>query len=565
MRTRTYLLLLFFLGFLVYSSALFNNFVGDDDLQIVRNTQVHSIINFPNFFTSGTYETAGDTQTVGLFYRPLMTTVYSLLYTFFGPNPFAFHLFQILLQITNAVLLYYFLKYFLAEVTSFFCSLFFLIHPINVEAAVHSANLQEMLFFFFGMAALLLLQRVKENKNIISVLLLLLFSLLSKETGILFLAVSGVYYKMFGKNKRRFSFLVFGSIIILIIYVIFRYGLAHMYLATTSIAPITHAPLLQRLTNIPAILFYYLKIFFFPMDMAAVQFWMIRTISFRNFFIPLFFDAWFFVVFYSGFLWIKRKRRVYTKTYLFFSIWFMLGIILHVQILPLDATVADRWFYFPFVGIIGMSGILIQELKITKKYVKLTVTILILILCFLSILSFLRVLQWRDELTLYSHDIHTAPGNFIIDNEYASALIKNDQFEEAKKYLSESIKEYPYSANLNNMAIVYASERNINMADQYFQKAILRSDNFSIYENYANFLLYYKNPASAILFTKQALVKFPVSPGLWLSLGKAEYIEGATQAAITAVKKSYIIQPNAMTESTYKRMEQSIQLPKLKL
>ena len=147
MRNRTYILILCFVGLIAYAMVLRNGFVGDDDIQIVRNLPVHSISNFFNFFTTSTYENAGNDSIVGIFYRPFMMMSFSSMYFLFGPNPAMFHLVQLILQIANAVLLYHFLKRFLKEPTAFVCSLLFLIHPINVEAVVYSANLQEVLFF----------------------------------------------------------------------------------------------------------------------------------------------------------------------------------------------------------------------------------------------------------------------------------------------------------------------------------------------------------------------------------------------------------------------------------
>jgi len=42
-------------GLIVYLPSLFNNFVGDDFLQIVNNTTVHSLRNFFQFFSGSTF------------------------------------------------------------------------------------------------------------------------------------------------------------------------------------------------------------------------------------------------------------------------------------------------------------------------------------------------------------------------------------------------------------------------------------------------------------------------------------------------------------------------------
>src|SRR5476651_1982368 len=111
MRIKTAVLLLIITGLIIYFPALFNGFVGDDYQQIVNNTQIHSLTNFPHYFTGSTYESGGADRITGLFYRPLMLTSFAILYSLFGVNPLPFHLLQVLLHIANTILLVLFLRY----------------------------------------------------------------------------------------------------------------------------------------------------------------------------------------------------------------------------------------------------------------------------------------------------------------------------------------------------------------------------------------------------------------------------------------------------------------------
>src|SRR5579872_2675138 len=94
------------IGLLVYSNSLFNGFVGDDLGQIIDNPTVHSIVNIFTFFTSSTFYNGGLQYLIGVYYKPLLLTFYSLVYTFFGPNYIMFHLFQVTLCIANTVILF---------------------------------------------------------------------------------------------------------------------------------------------------------------------------------------------------------------------------------------------------------------------------------------------------------------------------------------------------------------------------------------------------------------------------------------------------------------------------
>src|SRR5260221_180842 len=565
MRLRTYLLIIFFIGIALFARGLPNEFVGDDELQILQNTKVHSIANLPAFFSGSTYETAGGTAITGIFYRPVMMTIFSLLYSIGGPNPLLFHFTQVLLHILVTMCLFFFLCEFFPDIGAFLLSLIILVHPANSEAVLYSANLQEVLFLLFGMLALLLVQKnapysvslrkEKTSWHIWCIPMLLLLSLFSKESGILFLVIVPLYGLIF--DKKRFRFLLTGSAITFGVYLFFRYVIAHMYGANTSLAPIANLHVLQRLMHIPIIILYYVMLFFYPVELLVFQYWTISTISLGNFWLPLFIDIGFFTLLIVGYMWTAKQYPAHKKIYLFFALWFVIGLGFHLQILPLDVTVADRWFYFPIVGLLGLLGVVASQLQLAKR-TKIQVvgigTISILLLL-LSLRTYTRIADWHNDLTLFGHDSSTQ-SNYILDNSYGAALIQDGQFEKAKKYVITSMRKHPYTANINNMAIIFVSEGNISKAKEYFQKAIGTGQTYSLYENYANFLLYYDSPNSALEFSQKALIIYPQSPKLLLIFGEAEYIQGDKDKALRAVARSYEILPDGKTLNIFTTMQQ---------
>lgn len=99
MKKNKIILLLILIGFLVYFKSLFNDFVWDDEEQIVNNSFIHSLINLPYFFQSSTFNPGGALIIGGAYYKPLMMVFFSVIYNLFGPKPFFFHLYQIILHI----------------------------------------------------------------------------------------------------------------------------------------------------------------------------------------------------------------------------------------------------------------------------------------------------------------------------------------------------------------------------------------------------------------------------------------------------------------------------------
>ena len=69
------------------------------------------------------------------YYRPVLEILYRFEYHFFGPHPFGFHLFNILVHIINGLLLFGLLqKLGLREAVAWVVALLFLIHPVQTEA-----------------------------------------------------------------------------------------------------------------------------------------------------------------------------------------------------------------------------------------------------------------------------------------------------------------------------------------------------------------------------------------------------------------------------------------------
>lgn len=539
MNTRTHYIFLIFIGLLVYFNALTNGFVGDDYDQIVRNKAAHNASNIISFFKGSTYASGGQTNLIGLYYRPIMLSTYSVIYSVFGPAPFFFHLVQISIHIANALLLYLLLKKYLIATLSFIAAMIFLVHPINQESVVYIANLQEPLFFFFGMLALLALHANSISiKTMITSSILLLLSFFSKESGILFLIACITYLII---NRRKIVYCV-PLLFSFATYLFFRYQIAHMGQAHTSIAPITSAPLALRLINIPSILWYYLKNAFIPTDLSTNQFWMVKEIDLYNVVLPFMFVIIVISSLFVSCLWLVNNDRKNIKPILLFLTWFISGLLLHSQILPLDATVASRWFYFPMVGLLAILGLITQQLKLEKN--KFLIGSVSLVIILFSVRTITRNADWLDGLTLYSQDIKVGRKNFVLANAYVSELVMNEEYEKAYPYAKYSVEEHPYFANLNNLAIIYLSRKDIPNTKKTLEQAANNSRNYLVWENYANFLRIYKYHKEARDFTLLALRDFPNNAKLWRILAESEYLLGNNLAALNAAKKSYFLDRN---------------------
>ncbi len=183
------------LGFIVYFNAFFNGFAADDILYIVNNQLTH-VVNIILAFGVNDFNSSGQ-------YRPIPAFYFSLLYSLFSTIPFFYHLLQIILHIICTVLIYFLYRKFLSPAIALFLSLVFLVHPMNVESVSYIAQTVSPLLFLFGVIALLFsASKNLSNSKIVIIFSLLLLSLLTKESGGVFLLLVPLYQFLFTKKNR---------------------------------------------------------------------------------------------------------------------------------------------------------------------------------------------------------------------------------------------------------------------------------------------------------------------------------------------------------------------------
>lgn len=553
--SKYFILIFFLIGFLIYGASLSNNFVWDDEEQILNNGLVHSITNLPHFFQGSTFNTGGTGNLSGIYYKPLMTVFFALFYTIFGANSFFFHLFQLAFHLVNTYLVFVlFRKTFPkdkkeSQILAFFLSLVFLIHPINVETVVYSSSLQDILYMFFGLVSLLfLIKKELTIKRALTLSLLLLMSLLSKETGIIFVLMSVVYIYLYQKEKLKS---LIGTVLItLIAYSILRFGIAQVFFNKHALSPISRIDLWQRLLSIPKIITFYLTTFLFPIYLSVSQHWVVSSLTFTDFYLPLIFSLILFIVLTTYQYYLYRSKNPLSKPFLFFYCWFIFGLGLHLQIFSLDMTVADRWFYMAEVGLLGMAGILILDLKLIISRLSLFLFFLAtIVLVVFSIRTISRSLDWRNGLTLYFKDEQITPNSFDLENNLGVELYRVGRLREAKTHFERSVEIAPFWwINWNNLGATYEQEKNIKAAKEAYLTAIKNGQYYLSYENVAKISLFGENnPEEARKFARDSLKILPQNPTLWLILALSDYKLNIKDEALLAAKNAYILAPSEQT------------------
>ncbi|MDD2823199.1 MAG: hypothetical protein PHQ59_03910 [Candidatus Daviesbacteria bacterium] len=566
MTKKGYIFLLILVGIIVFFNVLFNGFVWDDEEQILNNVAIHSITNFPNFFSGSTFNTGGSGSLGGLYYKPLMTTAFSIIYSLFGPSPFFFHFFQVTLHIINSIILFLVLRYLFKtsgkDLISFIISLIFLVHPINVEAVVYISDFQEVLFFFFGILAfwLIVSKRLTSFKKYFLLFLFMLSSLLSKESGLLFILIIALYTLIFSRNYLR-------NILITILttvatYSFLRFIIAGIYFNKHGLTPISILPVQERLVSVPKIIVFYFKTFIYPVNLSISQHWIVKNLNTPDFFLPLLLCLLITIVFGLIFSFLKSKKSDYLKLYIFFIIWLVIGITLHLQIIfPLDMTVSDRWFYFPIIGLLGVLGVVFSQFKYNNRIKNIAFLSLGIIIILLSIRTINRNSNWKDGLTLYGHDVLVYNPAFDLENNYGVELFRANRFDEAEKHFAISTQVAPnWWTNWSNLGVIAERKNKIEEAKIYYQRAIDNGQYYLAYQNLAKIYLVYESPQKTVDFCEQSLKILPNNGSLWTVLSIAEYKLKQTDKSIIAIKNAYALEPNQQNSYIYSRLIQNLPL-----
>ncbi len=366
MKTYHYFLLLIAIGFLVFTKTLFNGFVLDDTHLIVNSPTIHSLNSLPTLFTQSFRYHNQPPGIFNFYYKPFMFVSFTFLYAIGNGNPFPFHLFQLIIYIINSLLLFTFFCKFWNKKLSFFLSLLFLLQPANIEVVSYSASLQDTLFLFFGLSSLLIASNKKLNTLLSAgiVSILLLFSLLSKESGILFIFIVPLF--MFFFVKAKWKTYLFSSIISLSIYLLLRINTLTQPFTVLLDHHVQHFSLTERILASLAIFGFSIQELLLPqfkfqeflktgiippMDLLAFT---LETIVFIC------------ILVFCG-MWVKKTNKKQLSYFIFFSIWLILGILFHSQLFfSLDVFIALRWLYFPLVGMLGILGVLFTT--VSSKY-----------------------------------------------------------------------------------------------------------------------------------------------------------------------------------------------------
>ncbi len=399
--------LLALVGAAVFSGVLSNGLVYDDGKQLLENPFVRNTHLWWRIFTGSVWSFLGAAAETN-FYRPLHIFSYWLIWRVAGPNPTAYHLFQWVLYMATAVVVFRIGREILKnDLAAFVGSLLWILHPLHVEAVAWIASVPEMGCGFFYLLAFLLFLRAEKAgsrrlPNHALAALAYLPALFFKEAAFSFPLLVLAYWFFFPDAARTWSR---------------RAACWGMYVAAAvaytgaRIAALGHFSGAHHLWRIQpkiiaaaaGLLGQHAKLFFWPVDLNV----------FHNF------DSasslrspwpWLTLVVLAAAVALRRRQRILG----FLVAWWAVTLVPCLDIRQLSfPLLAERFSYLPSAGLcLALAYLALAWLPQELPRVQLVPAVLPalgLVMFFWCLQDMRAVPNWRSNETLFNYSLIVAP------------------------------------------------------------------------------------------------------------------------------------------------------------
>lgn len=512
-------------GWFVYFNSLVNPFIWDDLALVSNNLHIRNLAYIPRLFIESVYHQDMD----GRFYRPILMMSYALDYRLYGLSPLGYHLSNILIHSGVALLVYGLISLiFRRNLLAFLTAMFFVLHPIQTEAVTYISGRADPLAAFFCLLSLYFFVRYVDFEGIKRKLyfgasaLSFMLGLLTKESSAAFPLILVFYEACFRKDglkkKKIAKYAVY--LIILLAYGIMRHFILLNVKASYSTA--NFMPTVNRLYTVPLVIFTYLKLLLFPKDlhMDRSDFLFDWPLSF---FEPRVIFTLSTLIIITALVWVIRKR---SKEVLFGAGWFMLLLLPFLNIVPINAFVAEHWLYLASIGFFLMlSWVFIGLLRF--RFMRLCIAGLIIVI--FAVFGALTIKQnyiWRDPIILYSYISKLSPASVRALSNLSAAYYDSGLYEKAEKKARQALAAEPSGIfainNYINLGLSLYKEGRKEEALEAYTKAIEINPDYSLGYWYMGDIFYSGEETDrAIGFYKKAALLTPSNASYWYTLGNA--------------------------------------------
>ncbi|MBI2057837.1 MAG: hypothetical protein HYT63_02545 [Candidatus Yanofskybacteria bacterium] len=377
-------------------------------------------------------------------YRPLTLLSYSgtLL---FSESTAAMRLVNIVVHSANAVLVFALALLFFSKKTSYIAAIGFSILPINAGTVVSMVGRSDLLGVFFLLLSLLFFYKEKRFLSVLSFFL----ALLAKDFSVLLLPVV-VLLSWFSKSYSLKATVktTFHYVFALAPYFLLRYLALGGYAVGSRgsvdpvIGPLAFVGLKERIMSGFVYFYLYLRKTFLPFGLSP-------DYSFNQIPVPNYLNPGLIIGFILLalvlFLFFKNKSQKVRVPVILFLVSF--GVISNTLFVT-TGVFAERWWYFPSIGLVLFVLALLDYLPHGKKFI---LPVVAATGVFYLFISFGQARIWTDGRKLVVSASKNSPNSAWARANLAAVYFKEKEFELAGKEVEKSLeiyKDYPFALNI---------------------------------------------------------------------------------------------------------------------
>lgn len=280
------------------------------------------------------------------YYRPVAMLSFAFDQWLWNGNPIGFHVTNLLLHLGVVLCLYFFFIHLVNWKIGFIASFLFASFAGHVENIAFISGRMDVLATLFMLLCLMLYFRRKEPPAMMLVLCTLfsILAFLSKELALVLpivFVVTVVFFMPRQQWKKHFARGAFFISVPLVVYAILRlFTIRGLTLLVSDVFSFC-----ERLLMMPQPLVLYVQLLIFPYNLNARHVILPPQYSGTGTFVAMLLILLCIIV-----LAVFAERR--RKTIALGSIWFLIGILPVLNIIPLRGQViAERFLYFPSAGL----------------------------------------------------------------------------------------------------------------------------------------------------------------------------------------------------------------------
>lgn len=495
-RTPVHLFLIVALAFFIYSNTFDVPFQWDGDKYIKQNPIIKDLHYFSH---------PSDARGFGAYYflktRYIGYLSFALNYKIGGLDVTGYHVFNFIVHVMNALLIYFFVVLtfrtpFLkgsrlaaySKNIAFFSSLIFVSHPLQTEAVTYIFQRLSSFSALFCLVSHTAYAGARLSKRhwlyalaVISAAL----AMLTKESTFTLPLVIALYEFLFfsGDFKKRTLYLVplfMTMLIVPILHINYELGLATALEWATRLE--SDVPRTAYLLTELRVLVTYIRLLFLPMDQNLdYDYPLYHSFSEPPVFLSFVFLA--SILCLSVYLIYRSRRAPSLRLAAFGILWFFAAISVESSIIPLPTLIDEYRVYRPSIGafIAAVTFAFYMLTRVKGKTMKRSlIAVLVLIPLVLAYEAHARNNDWKTTVSLWEDVVKKSPDKPRPHNNLGLAYSSIGQYDRAIREYRTVLKLRPDSVDAhNNLGLAYAYRGLYDRAIKEYLTALDLHPNFA--------------------------------------------------------------------------------------